>query len=255
MLIKSIILGIIQGLTEFLPVSSSGHLVIASSLLDFELLGSQAIFFDVMLHVGTLFAVIVAMRKELLEMLKSPFAKKTWLLALATLPAGVVGLLFSSYIESMFDISYVFVGLYFTAFILLFAEYFTRYASMGKISYKTAGMMGVMQCFALIPGVSRSGSTMLGGVYCGVEKSEVAKFSFLMSIPIITASAILQIFEFSASEMSSQLAICSVFGGVSAFVFGIVGIKFFLRLLQKTKLKYFSYYLFALATIVMLATA
>ncbi len=252
-ILKAIILGIVQGFTEFLPISSSGHLVIFSHLLDFKYVGADGVFFDVMLHVGTLVAVLWVMRDDIFAMLKDPFGNATWQLLIATVPAGVVGFFFSSYIESMFDISCVFVGFYFTAFILLFASSFAKTASVKNIGYKSASTMGIMQCFALLPGVSRSGSTLLGGVFCGVDKSEVAKFSFIMSVPIITASAILQIFQMGGGSVSSSLAICSAVGGVSACVFGILGIKFFLRVLQNAKLKYFSYYLFVLATVVLFA--
>ncbi len=252
LILKSIFLGIIQGFTEFLPVSSSGHLVLFSRVVGFPFDGAESVFFDVMLHLGTLFAVLYAMKKEIFNMISAPFSKRTWLLLVATIPAAVIGVIFGGYIESFFDVSCVFVGFYFTAFILLFAESFAKTAVKSQLSYKTAGVMGCMQALALLPGVSRSGSTLLGGVVCGVEKSEAAKFSFLMSVPIILGSAAVKIFEFSSLSVSSSLLYCSVAGGIAAFVFGVVGIKFFLRVLQKVKLSYFSYYLFALATVVML---
>ncbi|MFI3163066.1 MAG: undecaprenyl-diphosphate phosphatase [Bacillota bacterium] len=252
LILKSIFLGFIQGLTEFLPVSSSGHLVLFSYIVDFPFLGTEGVFFDVALHLGTLLAVLFVLKADIFAMLKSPFGKRTWTLLIATIPAGVLGGVFSSYIESFFDVSCVFVGFYFTAFILLFADSFAKNAVAKRVGYKTAGVMGCMQALALLPGVSRSGSTLLGGVFCGVEKSEVAKFSFLMSVPIILGSALLKGVEISTVGVSSTLVICSVCGGISAFVFGILGIKFFLTLLKKAKLAYFSYYLFALATVVCL---
>ena len=243
-IIKSIILGIVQGISEFLPISSSGHLVLASNLLNFE----NSIFFDVILHFGTLLSIVVVMRKEIFEMIKNPFSKEVIVLIVATIPAGLIGFFLSDVIEGVFSIEYVYFGFFFTGVILLVTKHVEKYSKQKEVGYKNALYMGVMQAAALMPGVSRSGSTIFGGVFSGLDREKAAKFSFLMSLPIIFFSTIFQIFK--VENINSELILSSAVGGVFAFIFGIVGIKTLLKIIGNGKLQYFSYYLFALGGVI-----
>ena len=190
---QSIVLGTVQGLTEFLPVSSSGHLALLHRILGTDF-GGNSLFFDIMLHVGTLVAVIAVLWRDILDLFKKPF-KTLLILIVATIPAGVVGLLFNGWIEDVTNGQYGVILLTccfaFTAVLLLVTEHVAKKRQQAQpFGWKHGISMGLMQAVALFPGISRSGSTICAGVLSGAERKSVAHFSFLMSIPVILGSAL-----------------------------------------------------------------
>ncbi|HEY8423849.1 MAG TPA: undecaprenyl-diphosphate phosphatase [Clostridia bacterium] len=244
---EAIALGIMQGLTEFLPVSSSGHLVMLQNILGVQ---GDLLFFDVMLHIGTLLAVFAVFFRDILGLFKPPF-KTIGLLILATLPAGLVMLLFSDQIEALFEGRFLWIGFLITAVMLLVTEYVGRkYPRNNPLDVKVSLIMGVSQAVAVVPGISRSGATISGGVYSGVQRETVAKFSFLMSIPVILGSGFVEIIR--VKNWNSIPVYCVLAGMAAAAISGFLAIKLMLKLIQKCDYKWFSLYLFVLALFVCL---
>lgn len=244
---EAILLGLAQGLTEFLPVSSSGHLVLIQNILGVE---GDLLFFDVMLHVGTLLAVFAVFFKDILDLFKPPF-KTMGLLILATLPAGLVMLLFADKIEALFEGKFLWIGFLITAIMLLITEYVgKKYPKDRPLDFKVGLVMGFAQAVAVVPGISRSGATISGGVYAGAQRQKIAKFSFLMSIPVILGSGFYEALQ--VREWASVPILCVIIGMVAAAISGFLAIKLMLKIVQKCDYKWFSLYLIALALITFL---
>ena len=242
---KAILLGLLQGLTEFLPVSSSGHLVLVQNMLNID--PNLTLFFDVMLHMGTLIAIFIVFYKDILGLLKPPF-KTLGLLVLATIPAGIVMLLFSDQIEALFNGQFLWIGFLITAIMLLVTEYVgKKYPKDNPLGLKVSLIMGAVQAVAIVPGISRSGSTISGGVYAGASRTTVAKFSFLMSIPVILGSAFVEIIKVKDWNAVPVLAV--ILGMLAAAVSGYLAIRLMLKIIQKCNYKWFSLYLIALSII------
>ncbi len=251
--IQAFILGIVQGLTEFLPISSSGHLVLVQKLLRVE---GEVVSFNIAVHLATLLAVFIVFRKDLLEILKNPFGKMTWLIAVGTIPAVIFGLGFKDIIDSLFNsgatLAFEFV---LTGLVMLYAE---RKESGSKklegTTYKDAFIIGTAQAIAILPAVSRSGFTISGALFRGLNRSFAAKFSFLLSIPAILGAAVLDFKDVFGSQGSvwgiDMLPLAA--GVIAAGISGYLSIKFMLKILQKGSLKVFSYYVFALAVFVLI---
>ena len=243
--IEAIILGLIQGLTEFLPVSSSGHLAIAKALFGIE---TSDLSFEVTVHAATVLATIVVFRKEILHLLQGLFkfeyndeTRYVLMLCVSMIPVFVVGMFFKDYVEALFGsgLTVVAVGLFLTAFLLLLSDRLGRRS--GDISYKSALWMGVAQACAVMPGLSRSGSTIATGLLCGVKKDQVAQFSFLMVLVPILGEAFLDIVGGDAAASTSgvlQLAL----GFAAAFVSGLFACRFMIRIVRRAKLKWFAVY-------------
>lgn len=244
---EAIILGILQGLTEFLPVSSSGHLVLFSKIFGIE---SDFIFFSVVLHVATLFAVLIYYRKQVFQIVKKPFSTLTLKLVVATVPAIIIALLFSDFLESIFDGSLLPFCFVFTGILLIVAQMFSMSEKKHKkLDFKGAVFMGFMQTVALVPGISRSGSTISGGLIGGYEKKESADFSFLMSIPIILASLTYEIIKLIKNNTTPIFIVETIVGSIFAFLTGLLSIYLMLKAVKKLKLHYFSIYLFIIAIV------
>jgi undecaprenyl-diphosphatase len=209
---QSILLGIVQGLTEFLPVSSSAHLVIVPYLLNWDIPAAQAFIFDVLVQVATLVAVFIYFWRDIVEIVKAvvqgvikkaPFATPTarlgWLLLLATVPAGLFGLLFKDAVESAFGSPRVTaLFLFVTAGLLVVAERVgKRNRDLESLSWKDALWVGIFQAMAIYPGISRSGATITGGMTRDFQRPAAARFAFLMSIPIMLASGLLASLDFA----------------------------------------------------------
>ena len=240
----AIVLGLVQGLTEFLPVSSSGHLVMAQTFLGVP---SPGVFLEVALHVATLLSVVVVYRRKLAELVvgalrRDPTALRyIGLLALATVPIVIAGLLLRGAIETAFDMPYV------TGFMLLVTGgllWSTRLD--GERPYdaprpRHALSMGLMQCLALLPGVSRSGSTIAAGLWTGLRGERAAEFSFLMSLPAIAGAAILQVPELGDAALGGPL----VAGFVAALISGIAAIKSLVWLVRRRAFHHFAWYVWA----------
>ncbi len=244
--LQAILLGIVQGITEFLPVSSSGHLQIAKELLGVEI--ENNITFDVTLHAATVLSTIVVLWRELWRLLSGAFSRtfneeQAYILkvVLSMIPAGLVGVLFADQIEALFS-SLWFVGLMLllTAALLSFA-YYAKPRQKAEIGYRDAFLIGCAQALATMPGLSRSGSTIATGLLLGNEKSSVANFSFIMVIPVILGKMLLDICsgEMAAMSVSTTSLAC---GFLAAFVSGALACKFMIEIVKRGRLIWFALY-------------
>lgn len=248
---KSVVLGTVQGLTEFLPVSSSGHLLFLHKLLG-EDFGGNALFFDIMLHFGTLIPVVIVFRRDILALFQKPF-KTLLMLIVATIPAGVVGLLFNDKIDAVMNgengLLYLALCFSVTAALLLVCELVAKKRKQTRtLGWRNSVPMGLMQAVALFPGISRSGSTIVAGVVSGARAEDVTKFSFLMSIPVILGSALVSLKDVigdpaSVTALGASGAIGVVVGVICAAVSGFFAVKVMLKVIRKANYKWFGAYL------------
>ena len=255
--LQSLVLGIVQGLTEFLPVSSSAHLVLVPFILNWTLDPTKAFIFDVLVQLGTLVAVIAYFWKDLLEIFKAVIAgirsKKPleeansrlgWFIVLATIPAGLGGLLLKSQVEAAFSSPVLTAVLLFvTAVMLTLAELFTRkQRDLESVSAMDAVVIGLFQLLAIFPGISRSGATISGGLTRGLKREAAAKFSFLMSIPIMLAAGLLSVLDLiQIPDVGSFLPVLSI-GFLVAMVVGYLSIRWLLNFLKSRSLFPFALY-------------
>ena len=251
----AIIFGIIQGLTEFLPVSSSGHLTLFNKLFGIQ---ENTLLFAVLLHLATLFAVLFVLRKEIWLLIKNPLGREAKNLYIATIPTVVIVLLTKGFLEDSFSsaklLPYCFL---ITAVLLLFTHFYEKrrpinlnfYPKQGFLNNtKSSFIMGIAQGLAVLPGISRSGSTICAGLLAGEEKKRVANFSFLMSVPIILASMLWEILSGEFSQIASSEMVAPVLVSFfAAFFVGIFSIKLMLKVVEKAKYYWFSLYLVCLA--------
>ena len=243
----AVFLGLLQGITEFLPISSSGHLTILEKLFKIE---TDVVFLNVVLHVATLLAVCVFYRKKLLYMIKHPLCKENLYLLIATIPAILFVILFGSIFDSFFSSTFfVGVGFLISAFFLILAEIILKKTKNSeKVGIKSALFMGLGQAIAVFPGVSRSGTTLSFGLVSGIEKENALDFSFLMSIPVIIASLF---YEILFKPMSFDV---DVWGIVIAFLFAFLtalwGIKIMQKIVKKLNLWWFVLYLIVVGILV-----
>ena len=261
---QAIVLGLVQGLTEFLPVSSSGHLTFVQSLMGVNL-GGMDLLFDIILHVGTLVAVCAVFWRDIIDLFKKPFKTLLYLIV-ATIPAGVVGLLLMDWSEEVISGSPyigILLAVFFTltAILLLVTEIYAKRRSKEKelpLCWRTTIPMGLAQAVAaLFPGLSRSGSTICAGVLAGGRSEDLSKFSFLMSIPVILGSFAVSLVkgavdgELSASftAMGPNAGWCIALGFIVAAVSGLFAIKVMLGAIRKANYKWFSLYLVLLAIV------
>jgi undecaprenyl-diphosphatase len=256
-ILQAIILGIVQGATEFLPISSSGHLVLVPELLNWELREDVTFVFDVLVQWGTLFAVFIYYWKDLTEITKAtiqgvlnrkPFetfyARLGWLLVLATIPAVILGLLLKDTVEAAFKTATpTAYFLLLTAALLIFAERVgKRTRTVEDITWKDALIIGFFQVMALFPGVSRSGSTIAGAMTRDLERPAAARFSFLMSVPVILGAGIVSTFDLLATpDIGSFIVPLLVATAVSAVV-GYIAIRWLIAFLSKYPLYGFAVY-------------
>lgn len=261
-LFKSLILGIIQGLAEFLPISSSGHLAILHKAVKFDT-GSN-LFFDVILHLGTLFAIFVYFRKDIfgiLISLKKVFAK--WrngsnlksqyendkdfrlftFIFFGSIPTAVIGIIFKDYFEDFAkNITYVGIALLFTAFMLLLFELKKKATkTITKMTILDSFIIGTIQGIAIIPGISRSGSTISTAKILGIDKEVAARYSFLLSIPAVGGAFLLELKDALSSGIQIDFLTVTI-GFVASFVVGILSLKFLVWLIKKASLKIFVAY-------------
>lgn len=246
---QAIVLGAVQGFAEFLPVSSSGHLILMQRWLGVT---EGGLFFDVMLHIGTLIPVFIVFFKEILSLFKKPY-NKLLMLIIATIPAGLTGMLLSDVVEGAFYqsnlLSAILLAVTFTltATELFFSEYVSKKRDKAlPLSYKNTLIMGLAQGVAIVPGLSRSGTVISAGCFTGVERSENAHFTFLMSIPIILGAALVSGYK-TVKEGVVIEALPLVFGMVTAMITGYIAIKAMLKVIKKANYKWFSLYLVIMA--------
>jgi len=256
--LQAILLGIVQGLTEFLPVSSSGHLQIAKELLGVEI--EQNITFGVTLHAATVLSTIVVLWSELWRLIKGCFSRRfneeqayVLKVILSMIPAGVVGVFFADEIEALFS-SLWFVGLMLllTAALLSFA-YYAKPRQKSDISYRDAFVIGLAQAAATMPGLSRSGSTIATGLLLGDEKSAVAHFSFIMVIPVILGKMLLDIVSGEMATMSVPTE-ALVSGFIAAFISGALACRFMIEIVKRGRLIWFAAYCAIVGCICLITT-
>ncbi len=251
--IEVAILGIVQGLTEFLPVSSSGHLVLTEKIFNIH---TENIYLEVFLHFGTFMAVVIVFWKDILGIIKAlwvnifsadrnstsvDYFKLFLCLLIGTVPAGVLGLLFKDFVESFFKSSSL------VSFMLVCTGIFLILTRFSKIKKESVGffdslIIGLAQGLALLPGISRSGWTISAGLFREIKGNKAAEFSFLLSLPAILGASVLKLKESIGQNLPSKTMALYLSGVLFAFIFGYFSIKFMLRILKKGKLEYFGYY-------------
>ncbi len=262
-LLQAVFLGVVQGLTEFLPVSSSGHLLLSQHFLGMnqERFGLP---FDAAIHTGTVLAVVWYFRGDLLSMARAflrslprpdfsdPEVRMAYLILVATVPAALIGFFFEDFFATEVRSPWVVVfNLVFVGALFLAAESAGRKTeSASKLGPLGAFGVGLAQAAALVPGVSRSGATIACGLFLGLRREEAARFSFLMSVPVTAAAAGLSLAEAAGEGMDGHEALMFLAGSVSSGVVGYLAIRFLLRFLANHTLRVFAYYRFALAAVV-----
>ncbi|KKM05938.1 hypothetical protein LCGC14_1748980, partial [marine sediment metagenome] len=247
---EAIILGVVQGVTEFLPISSTAHLVLLPKLFGWEDELLSSLSFDVALHVGTLLSVIVCLYGDITDIL-GKHRRLLLLIAAATVPAGLAGVTLDDYVSGVFRSPALIAGaLVVFGIVMYLSERFRQHKPMKDISWGDAIFIGAAQALALVPGVSRSGITISAGLARGVKRDEAAKFSFLLSIPVIAGAAVLEGRHLFNNSADTDLALVGA-GFIASFVTGVVAIKLLIRYLQKFTLNAFVYYRFVLAGVIM----
>lgn len=246
--IDAIILGIIQGLTEFLPVSSSGHLELGKAILGDNSVPEESLLFTVVLHFATALSTIVVFRKDILDIIKG-ILKFQWnddmqflaKIVISMLPAVVVGLFFEAQLEALFGGNILLVGcmLIITALLLFLAD--KAKDTQKKVSFSNAFVIGISQAIAMLPGISRSGATISTSVLLGNDKTKAARFSFLMVVPLIFGKIAKDILSGDISTDSQNITALSV-GFIAAFVAGLFACTWMIALVKKSKLSYFAIY-------------
>ena len=253
--LKSIILGIIQGLTEFLPVSSSGHLELAKSILGLNLEDGQSLALTVWLHLATALSTIVFFRRDIAKLIKNGLnfsvqsegkSARNYIvfIIISMIPAGVIGLLFEDKIDEWFygNIAAVSICLLFTGLLLYWSQ--KKEGKGGEITAKKSGIIGIAQAIALLPGISRSGATIAMSLILGVKREEAAKFSFLMVLPLILAKVAKDVLEALLADdfASLHLDLNTLLGFIFAFATGLAACKWMITLVKNLKLNGFAIY-------------
>lgn len=263
-IIQAIILGIVQGLTEFLPVSSSAHLVLVPPIIGVTYSNpSQAVAFDTLLHLGTLVAVIAYFWREIIIIIKSlissildifrgkfktglkedTYKKLAWLLVIGTIPAVLAGVLLNKEFEALFN-NYAAVGFFLliTGVLLWIAEKLKGGGDkeVKNVTFKDALVVGIFQAIAIAPGISRSGSTIAAGLLLGLKRELAARYSFLLAIPVIAGAAAVQIKDIGAGFEANTAALIA--GFLAAMIVGFLAIKLLLKIIKERTLMIFAYY-------------
>jgi undecaprenyl-diphosphatase len=260
-LVEALLLGLLQGVTEFLPISSSGHLILAESYMELPM--EDLIPFDIAVHFGTLIAIFIYFRKDFYRLFAAFFdfvigrksedfgkeRRMILFLIIGTLPAVFVGLLAADFLEENFrDIKMVALMLFLTAGYFFLAEFISKRKSSSSIGFWKAVLIGVAQAFALLPGISRSGSTISTGVILGLTRHEAARFSFLLGSIAITAATLLSVLKVFKGEFMLLDADVMIIGIVAACLAGILSIHYLLKFLKNHSLNIFAVYLLVLAS-------
>jgi undecaprenyl-diphosphatase len=247
-ILEAIVLGIIQGLTEFLPVSSSGHLELVKAILGDNSAAEQSLTFTVVLHFATALSTIVVFKNEVEEILRGLLQFKwnsefkfSLKIIISMLPAVIVGLVFEKELESLFGGKILLIGcmLLLTAVLLLLAD--KAKSTKKEVSYLNAMIIGFSQAIAMLPGISRSGATISTSVLLGVDRTRAAKFSFLMVVPLIFGKIGKDLVSGNLNLQSSEI-IPILIGFISAFISGLLACKWMISIVKRSKLSYFSIY-------------
>ena len=270
-ILQGIIIGIVQGLTEFLPVSSSAHLIFIQNILGVE----SSLAFDTFLHLGTLLAVLIYFRADIIKMIEAwilsigdilqhrfkegfysdPYKRLSWHVIIATIPVGLVGVLFESQVDALFAGALYVPG--FFLFVTGTILYLSQRMASGRIDMSHMGwfqslFMGLGQACAIMPGLSRSGTTIAAGLVMGLDKEFAAKFSFILSIPAIFGAFVIQLKDIGLSMGGDGAAI--ILGFIAAFISGYLAIKWLLDLIQNKSLDIFAYYCWIVGIVVFMGS-
>ncbi|OUW35066.1 MAG: UDP-diphosphatase [Flavobacteriaceae bacterium TMED179] len=246
--IEAIILGIIQGLTEFLPISSSGHLEIGKAFFGNNSIGEESLFLTLVLHFATALSTIVVFKKEIQEILKGLLHLKinehtnfSIKIIISMIPAIIVGLFFQDQIEALFSKNLVLVGsmLLLTSLILFLADQTGN--TKNKVSFSNSFILGVVQAIAILPGISRSGSTIASALLLGIDRQKASRFSFLMVLPLIFGSMVKTLIDMEGVPKDMNILNLAL-AFTAAFISGIFACRWIISVVKKSKLKYFSYY-------------
>lgn len=249
--LEAFILGIIQGLTEFLPISSSGHLYLGRHLFNLD---DAGLFLDTMLHVGTLIAVVVVYKQELIEIVRFPFRKRSLLLVVGTIPAVIVGLLFNDLFESISKTG-ITIGWEFllTGWILWLADGVKNgKRKINDISYGDALFIGTFQAAAIFPAISRSGLTIAAGLFRKLDRETAAYFSFLLSIPAIAGGIVMQFMKMAEQNIEAVSFGSLLVATLSSAFFGYLAVVGMIEFLKKRSLKMFAVYVWILGSTILL---
>ncbi|KMY50458.1 undecaprenyl-diphosphate phosphatase [Peribacillus loiseleuriae] len=249
--VQAIILGLIQGLTEFLPISSTGHLYLGRHLFNLDEAG---IYLDTMLHIGTLLALLVVYKNELGHLIKKPFSKLTALLIVGTIPAVVAGLLLNDWFDELSKTG-VTIGWEFlaTGFILWMADNSRRGTkTLDGITIQDAFIIGSFQAFSIMPALSRSGLTIAAGLLCKLDRATAAYFSFLLSIPAISGGIVFQLKPVITGAIEPLPFSTLFLGTLSSAFFGYLAVMWMINFLKKRSLKIFSIYVWTLGGLILI---
>ena len=246
--VEALILGVLQGIAEFLPISSSGHLVIMQSVLGIQQPGNE---FEIVVHFGTLASIIVVFFKDIRKILFSIYKNENhsliYCIIIGTLPSIIVGLGFKNQIQALFeDVFSVGIALIFTGVFLFYSRFVN--VKDKDLSIFKAAVIGLFQSIAIIPGISRSGMTITSALLLGLNSNDAAKFSFLLAIPAITGAGVLTMID-----VGNQILIrtdAAMIGFISSFIVGVVSLKWLLKILEKGDFYYFGIYCFLLGIVV-----
>jgi len=247
-MLEALILGVVQGITEFLPVSSTAHLILFPWFFNWS--GEvDTLTFDVALHAGTLLALILCFWKDWIELITKK-QRLFGLIVLASIPAGIAGFFLNDIVENdlrkpqIISIMLIAVG-----FIMLIAEKANKHKDIEKTGFKDAVIIGIAQAIAIIPGVSRSGITISAGLFRGFEREAAARFSFLLSTPLIAGATLLHLKKLIATPNSHNVQLFTI-GLIASSITGFIAIKFLLNFLKKYPLNLFVYYRFILSVVI-----
>jgi len=266
-------LGIIQGITEFLPISSSGHLVLFEKISYFKKSldsagGESLLFINVILHIATLMAILIYFRKDITTIIRGTLQgvanndfKRSELhcfinIIVATIPAGIIGLLFHDFFETLCS-SHISVCLMLiiNGFILLSTKIIPlNNRKLGEIGFMRSIFIGCCQAFAIMPGISRSGTTITGGMISGLNPEESARFSFLMAIPTIAGAGLMEILRISKGNIPSELILPLLFAMILTMIIALISLKLLFSLIRIKKIAFFGYYTISVGVVILLFT-
>ena len=251
---EAVILGIVQGLTEFLPVSSSGHLELGKALLGDTSIPQESMMFTIVVHFATALATLVVYRSEVSDIAKGLMLRRnndefkfSVKILISMIPAAAVGVLFSKQIEALFTQQILLVGvmLWITGILLIIAD--NSKSTSKEVTSKDAIIIGTAQAIAILPGISRSGATISTSVILGIDRNNAARFSFLMVVPLILGKIAKDIFDGNLHINDDQVSVLAA-GFLAAFITGLLACQWMIKLVRNAQLKYFSYYCFAIGT-------
>jgi undecaprenyl-diphosphatase len=260
-LFEAFVLGLLQGLTEFLPISSSGHIQLGAYFFGIDT--TENLIFTVLVHGATVLSTIIVFWHDIVKIVKGVLqfkyneeTKFFLQIVVSMIPVGLIGIFYKSEVEALFDGKIIFVAsmLLVTGFLLAATNYIKAQTRTGEVDYLKASIIGLAQAFAVLPGISRSGATIATGLIVGVDKEKATRFSFLMVIPPILGATLLQVIEIIRTPtITGQTSVGALaVGFVSALVFGVLACRWMISIVKKGKLIYFALYCFIIASVVLI---